>query len=194
MTHGGNDLGVPQQREGTAPIDRRLRDFTVGGYEKGRNVLWQAAWFATMNLVFMKWWLPPKLRPWILRAFGAKIGKRVLIRHRVRVQWPWKLEIGDDCWIGEGAWLMNLEPITIEHDVCISQEALLCTGSHNRWKATFDFDNGPIHVQRGAWIAARAVVLRGAHIGAMHAVPSGVVQQRQGVSHHSEVIKSDSRR
>lgn len=142
-------------------VERRLRDFTGAGYDKGRGALWQAAWFAVMNLVFMKWWLPPRLRPPILRAFGAQVGKRVFIRHRVRVLWPWKLSIGDDCWIGEGAWLLNLEPITIEHDACISQEALLCTGSHNHRDPAFEYDNAPIHVQAGAWIAARALVLRG---------------------------------
>ncbi|MBI5230792.1 MAG: putative colanic acid biosynthesis acetyltransferase [Coriobacteriales bacterium] len=141
-------------------MQRSLRSFTGAGYDKGRNKLWQAAWFAVMNLVFMKWWLPPRLRPPILRAFGAQIGDRVLIRHRVRVLWPWKLTIGDDCWIGEGAWLLNLEPITIEHDVCISQEALLCTGSHRRTDPAFDFDNGQIHVGAGSWVATRATVLR----------------------------------
>jgi len=110
-------------------MTRDLRSFTGEGYDKGRSVLWQAAWFAVLNLVFVKWWLPPRLRPPLLRLFGASVGERVLIRHRVRVLWPWKLTIGDDCWIGEGAWLLNLEPITLADDVCISQEALLCTGS-----------------------------------------------------------------
>ncbi len=154
---------------------RRLRSFTGAGYDKRRGVLWQVAWFATMNLVFVKWWLPPRLRPPILRAFGAQVGDRVLIRHRVRVQWPWRLSIGDDCWIGEGAWLLNLEPITIENDVCISQEAMLCTGSHQHRDPAFEFDNGPIRVAAGAWVAARATVLRGTTVGPGEVVGAGVV-------------------
>ena len=51
--------------------------------------------------------------------------------------------------VGEGAWLLNLEPITIGHDVCISQEALLCTGSHDRHDPAFGYDNGPIVVEDG---------------------------------------------
>ena len=85
------------------------------------------------------------------------------IRHRVRVQWPWKLSIGDDCWIGEGVWLLNLEPITVEHDVCLSQEAFICTGCHRHRDPAFEFDNGPIAIGAGAWVAARATVLRGLH-------------------------------
>jgi putative colanic acid biosynthesis acetyltransferase WcaF len=166
-------LGASKRHE-----QRSLRSFTGAGYDKGRNVLWQAAWFATLNLVFMKWWLPTRLRPPILRAFGARVGERVLIRHRVRVLWPWKLAVGDDCWMGEGAWLLNLERITIEHDVCISQEAFLCTGSHRHEDPAFEFDNGPIHVGRGAWVAARATVLRGAQVPEGAVVPAGSVFAR----------------
>ena len=56
--------------------------------------------------------------------------------------------------------------MTIGDDVCISQEVLLCTGSHDRRSPTFEFDNAPIRVADGAWIAARATVLRGTSIGA----------------------------
>jgi putative colanic acid biosynthesis acetyltransferase WcaF len=147
-------------------VRRHLAGFTGAGYDKGRNKLWQAAWFATSNLVFQKWWLPVRFRPALLRLFGAQIGRNVFIRHRVRVHWPWKLTVGNDCWIGEDAWLLNLEPITIGDDVCISQAAFLCTGSH-RWDSpTFEYDNGPIVIDDGAWIAARATVLRGVKVGA----------------------------
>jgi putative colanic acid biosynthesis acetyltransferase WcaF len=164
---------------GRTVVARRLADFTRAGYDKGRGKLWQAAWFAVMNLVFMAWWCPVRLRPVILRAFGATIGRQVFIRHRVRVLWPWKLTIGDNCWIGEGVWLLNLEPITIDHDVCISQEALLCTGSHAHRDPAFEYDNGPIHVGAGAWIATRATVLRRAVVVAGEVVPAGSVRSAQ---------------
>lgn len=144
---------------------RSLARFTGANYDKGRPVAVQAAWFAVMNLVFTQWWCPSAWRPRILRAFGATIGERVFIRHRVRVLWPWKLTIGDDSWIGEDVWLLNLEPIRIGHDVCLSQGAQLITGSHDRRSATFEFDNGSIFVDDGAWVAVRATVLRGVTIG-----------------------------
>jgi len=148
-----------------APGLRRLGGFTGAGYDKGRPVLVQALWFAVLNLIFVKWWLPPRFRPTILRLFGANVGQGVLIRHRVRVQWPWKLTIGDHVWIGEEAWLLNLEPIEIGSDTCVSQAVFLCAGSHDRRSPTFEFDNGPIRLGRGVWVAARAVVLRGVSVG-----------------------------
>lgn len=157
---------------------RSLRGFTGAGYDKGRGLALQALWFAALNLLFVKWWFPPRLRPALLRAFGARIGRRVLIRHRVRIQWPWKLEVGDDVWIGEDAWLVNLEPISIGSDVCVSQGALLCTGSHRRRSATFEFDNGPIRLEPGCWVAARAVVLRGVTVGPGAVVGANAVAHR----------------
>jgi putative colanic acid biosynthesis acetyltransferase WcaF len=73
--------------------------------------------------------------------------------------------VGDDVWIGVDAWLLNLEPITIESNVCVSQAAMLCTGSHHAQDPAFEFDNAPIHVSKGAWIAARATILRGVTVG-----------------------------
>jgi putative colanic acid biosynthesis acetyltransferase WcaF len=152
---------------------RNLAAFTTAGYDRGRTLSWQVAWVVTSRLVFQAWWLPARMRPKILRKFGATIGEGVLIRERVRVHWPWKLTIGDHSWIGEGAWLLNLEPITIGHDVCVSQEALLCTGSHDRHDPAFGYDNGPIVIEAGAWVAARAIVLRGVVVGAGAVIPAG---------------------
>lgn len=155
--------------------ERNLAKFTGRGYDIGRGMPWRVAWFATQHVVFKSWWCPLRVRPAILRAFGAEIGRGVRIRTGVRVHWPWKLSVGDHTWIGEGAWLLNLEPITLGSNVCISQEALLCAGSHDRRSDTFEFDNGPISVADGAWVAARAVVLRGVSLGEMAVVGAGAV-------------------
>ena len=144
---------------------RQLAGFTGAGYDKGRNVVWQIAWMVASGALTTRWWCPLRLRLAILRAFGAQIGTGVLIRHNVRIHWPWKLAVGDNSWIGEDVWILNLEPVTIGSDVCISQAVLLCTGSHDRRSPTFEFDNAPIVVEDGAWIAARATVLRGVRIG-----------------------------
>jgi putative colanic acid biosynthesis acetyltransferase WcaF len=145
--------------------ERQLAKFTGLGYDKGRPLLTQATWIVASALLVERIWCPPKLRVAVLRCFGAQIGQRVLIRHGVRIHWPWKLSVGDDVWIGVDAWLLNLEPITIESNVCVSQAAMLCTGSHQAEDPAFEFDNAPIHVGKGAWIAARATVLRGVTVG-----------------------------
>ena len=145
---------------------RSLAGFTGAGYDKGRNVFVQIGWYLASSVVVTHWWCPAAVRVATLRFFGAQIGPGTLIRHRVRIHWPWKLSIGANCWVGEGTWILNLEPVTIGDNVCLSQDVLLCTGSHDRRSPTFEFDNAPIHVGDGAWVAARATVLRGVKIGA----------------------------
>ena len=144
---------------------RQLAGFTGAGYDKGRGVPWQAAWQVASAALVMPWFVPVRVRIAVLRAFGARIGEGVNLRAGVRVHWPWKLEIGDHSWIGERVWILNLEPVSIGSDVCVSQDVLLCTGSHDRRSATFEFDNAPITIGDGAWVAARATVLRGVRIG-----------------------------
>lgn len=134
-------------------------------YDKGRGFGTQMLWVALSTLIFTQVWCPNRLRCAMLRWFGAQIGEGVLIRHRVTVQWPWKLSIGDNSWIGAGSELYNLEQIVIGSDVCISQRVFLCTGSHDRRSETFEFDNGPITIGDGAWVCARSTVLRGVTIG-----------------------------
>ena len=144
---------------------RRLATFTGVGYDKGRGTLVCAAWALVVEPLQRSVLCPPSVRTHILRAFGASLGTGALIRHGVRIHWPWKLTVGEDSWIGVGAWLLNLEPIDIGSDVCISQEAMLCTGSHRADDPAFEFDNAPIRIADGAWIALRATVLRGVTVG-----------------------------
>lgn len=145
---------------------RQLSTFKPTGYDKGRNVLWQVAWLAVSGTIFRSWMCPSKFRVLILRGFGARISSGVLIRHRVRIHWPWKLSIGQNAWIGEGVWILNLEEVSIGSDVCVSQEVFICSGSHKASSSAFEFDNAPIRVEDGVWLCAQSAVLRGVTVGA----------------------------
>ena len=136
------------------------------GYDKGRGFAHQVLWQLVSGLVFVRWWCPPGVRVRILRWFGAEIGEGVYIKPRVRIHWPWRLKVGDHSWIGEDAWILNLVDITIGSQVVISQSALLCSGSHDMNSPSFELDNAPIVIESGAWVAARATVLRGVTVGA----------------------------
>lgn len=142
-----------------------LSAFQGHGYDKGRGRGWQIAWLATQSAVLQHWWCPAKVRTAALRAFGAQVGDGVLVRHRVRIHWPWKLTLGDNVWVGEGAWILNLEPVKIGANSCISQDVFICTGSHDFSSDSFEFDNAPITIGQRCWVAAKAIVLRGVNIG-----------------------------
>jgi len=135
----------------------------------------QALWFLTSKLTFERFWFPPYFRPHLLKIFGGKVGRRVLIRHDVRIMWPWKFSAGDDCWIGEGARIINLETVSLGDDVCLSQEVMVCTGSHDYRKSSFDYRNAAIKIGDGVWVAARATLLPGVTVGECSVVAAGEI-------------------
>ena len=58
----------------------------------------------------------------LLKLFGAKVGRRVIIKPGVNIKHPWFLTLGDDTWIGERAWIDNtFAPMTLGSHVCVSQ-------------------------------------------------------------------------
>jgi putative colanic acid biosynthesis acetyltransferase WcaF len=141
-----------------------LDGFTGRGYSRGRGVPLQILWLMSRGLL-MKWWCPNAVRIGVLRLFGARIAAGVIVRHQVKIHWPWKLEVGRNSWIGEEVWILNLEEVQIGSNTCISQGAFLCTGSHDRHSPTFEFDNSPVVIGDSVWVAARTTVLPGVRIG-----------------------------
>ena len=97
----------------------------------------------------------------MLKLFGAKIGKGVVIKPSVNIKYPWKLSIGDHTWIGENVWIDNLGEVKIGANACISQGAMLLCGNHNYKKVAFDLIVGNIELEDGVWIGAHSVVCPG---------------------------------
>ncbi len=105
------------------------------------------------------------LRVALLRMFGARIGKHVLICGGVRVHVPWNLELGDFVAIGDKVEIYNLAPVRVAAHSVISQHAYLCSASHDYTRTDFPLYAEPITVGGQAWIAAGAFVAPGVTIG-----------------------------
>lgn len=108
---------------------------------------------------------PSRFKVWILRKFGAQVGRGVVLKPRINVHFPWKLDVGDDVWIGEEVCILNFEKIAIGNNVCISQRVFLCAGNHDFKDPTMPYRNGPITLQDGCWIGACSFVSPGTSIG-----------------------------
>ncbi len=135
-------------------------------------------WFPIQHLIFKSAFLPSVMRPPLLRLFGASIGRGVFIRRGVKVHFPWTLEIGDDCWIGEEVWFINHEKIKIGSNVCISQRSIICSGGHDYRSASLEYAHKPIEIKDGAWICLDAKVLPGVKIGECSVVSAGEVVRK----------------
>jgi len=133
---------------------------------RGRNAIVVQIWWLVQALLFST--SPQFLYGWrrfLLRLFGAKIGKRVLVRPSVKVTFPWKLVIGDNSWIGDGVALYNLDYIIIGHNTVISQKSYLCTGSHDIKSTDFAILRKPINIGDRVWIASDVFVSMGCTFG-----------------------------
>jgi len=139
-----------------------LSVYTTGDFNTGAGAVKRLLWYI-INVIFFINPLNPvnSLKIAFLRAFGAKIGKGVVVKPSVNIKYPWKLSVGDYTWIGENAWIDNLAEVTIGKNCCISQGAMLLCGNHNFKKSTFDLITLPIILEDGAWVGAHSVVCPG---------------------------------
>jgi putative colanic acid biosynthesis acetyltransferase WcaF len=125
----------------------------------------QLWWMAQASLVHLSPQVFYGWRRFVLRCFGAQIGRGVLLRPSVTVTYPWKVKIGDWSWVGDDVTLYSLGEITIGENTVISQGSYLCAGSHDSTRSTFDLCAMPIFVEPEVWVAARVFVGPGVHIG-----------------------------
>lgn len=154
----------------------RLRDYTTEGFDRGQPIWFEALWFLAKCIFFLNpipW--PSRLRVALLRAFGAKIGQGVVVRSQVNISFPWRLTVGDDVWIGEEILILSLAQVTLESNVCLSQRAFLCTGSHRFRGPNFNLVTKPITVRSRSWVAAQAFIGPGVEIGEGSLVSAGSI-------------------
>ena len=132
---------------------------------RGRGVLIVQLWWFVQSTLFA---LSPQIcyrwRVYLLRLFGAKIGKKVIIRPNVKITYPWKLSVGDFSWIGDNVELYTLGEIRIGSNSIISQRSYLCTGSHDYNSTSFDIFAKPIIIGDSCWIATDVFIAPGVQI------------------------------
>jgi putative colanic acid biosynthesis acetyltransferase WcaF len=149
------------------------------GFSRGRSSLVTAVWYLLKCAFLLSAWpWPVGLKVALLRAFGAKIGTGVVIKPRVNVHFPWKLEVGDHAWIGEEVFILNFELVRIEANACVSQRAFLCTGNHDYRDPGFSYRNAPITIGEGAWVGASVFVGPGVAVGEESVLAAGSVVTR----------------
>lgn len=155
----------------------RLNEFdpTIG-LDRGAGKLKEISWYLVKMIFFLTAFpFPGYVKIFLLRGFGAKVGENVIIKPRVNIHFPWKLEIGNNAWIGEEVFILNFEKLIIGNNVCISQRAFLCGGNHDFRNPSMPFRNGPITLQDGCWIGANCFIGPNVTVGVDSVVTVGSV-------------------
>lgn len=153
---------------------------------RGRSALMVQLWWLVQASFFR--WSPQfayRFRNWLLRCFGARVGKNVLIRPTATITYPWKVRIGNYAWIGDHAVLYSLGEIEIGAHAVVSQSSYLCAGDHDYTQSDFPIRGRKITIGEQAWLAADVFVAPGVTIGdgavigarssVFHDMPAGMV-------------------
>ena len=141
---------------------QQLNHYNKHHFNPGKPIWVVLIWIIVSSLIFeSNYWVVTRIKPFILRLFGASIGHKVIIKPNVKIKFPWRLTIGDYSWIGERVWIDNLASVTIGSHVCISQNTQLVTGNHAFNKRSFDLAVKPIVIEDEVWIGAAALIAPG---------------------------------
>ena len=145
---------------------QKLDEFCLKSGQRGKpSIVVQLWWLIQSTLFrcspqFMYGW-----RRFLLRCFGAKIGKNVIIRQTASITFPWKLVVGDHAWIGDDVVLYNWSTIVVESNAVVSQRSYLCTATHDYLDLSFPLTSKPIVIKEQCWIATDVFIAPGVTVG-----------------------------
>lgn len=143
---------------------------------RGRSRLFEALWWlAKISIIQTSVPWPSIIRKRVLCLFGAKIGRNFYIRPGVNIHFPWKLEIGDNVWIGEKCTILNLEPVRIQSNTALAHEVYVSTGGHDISSPTFAYKNKEVLIEAGVWLGTRSYINAGVTVHSGAAVAAGAV-------------------
>lgn len=131
--------------------------------EKFKRLSWNVFcffFFRPFGLPFFKVW-----RNFILKIWGARIGKGSVIHSSSKIWAPWNLELGQRTCIGPNTIIYNPGKIILGNKVTISQYSYLCTATHDYESKLHTLYWRPIIVNDYAWVAADAFIGPGVTIG-----------------------------
>jgi putative colanic acid biosynthesis acetyltransferase WcaF len=146
------------------------------GYRHARSAPVRIVWALVEALVLINPVVTSyPLKRAVLRLFGARVGRNVIVKPGVRVKCPWHLTIGDNAWLGERCWIDNFVEVRIGANACISQGAYICTGNHDWSDPGMGRIVEPVAVEDGAWVGAFARIAPGVVVGREAIVTLGSV-------------------
>lgn len=156
-----------------------LSQFDNSDYKHNASGLKRLLWYFTNALFFINPLFPFRApKPLLLRMFGATVGKGVVVHPGVNIKFPWKLKIGDHVWIGQRAWLDNIDQLTIGNNVNISQGALIILGDHDYKNVSHPTIHKPVVLEDGCWIGTRAIITLGVTVGTHAMLTAGSVASK----------------
>ena len=143
-----------------------LRNKATRGFNSKREEFRFRLWKYVGNILFGCILDPFNfMRIWLLRVFGAKIGKNCYVSRKVGIVLPWLLEVGNDSGIDEYAYING--KVTIGDNVSIASFVKVVSAGHDIRSRYFDWNVSHRIIEDGVFIGANAFVLGGGRSAAL---------------------------
>lgn len=104
-------------------------------------------------------------RRFLLRLFGAKVGKGAHPYPSAKIWAPWNLEMGDHSCLASDVDCYSVDKIVLGAHATVSQYSYLCAAGHDYRDSSMPLTTGPIIIGERAWIAADVFVGPGVTVG-----------------------------
>lgn len=130
---------------------------------KIRRLVWQIVYtflFRPTPRFAMERW-----RQFLLRSFGAEIGKGSRVAPSCFIWAPWNLKMGIYACLADGVDCYTQAEIVMGDYSTISQRAFLCTASHSIRTLQRPLFARPIRIEAHSWVCAEAFVGPGVTVG-----------------------------
>lgn len=125
------------------------------------RMIWGIAW------LFLASWTPPQLHRWrvfLLNIFGANVHPTAHVYSSVKIWYPSNLTMAEFSCLAPRVNCYNMSTISIGKGAIVSQDTVLCGGTHDINNPLFQLITKPIYIGEGAWIAANCFVGPGVKI------------------------------
>ena len=127
------------------------------------RLVWSITWAVGAS------WLPRSVgrrwKNWLLRLFGAKLHPTAHVYSTARVYCPANLTMEENTCLASGVNCYNAAPVVIKANTTVSQEAWLCTASHDITDPRHALIMAPIVLEDQCWVGARAFIGMGVTVG-----------------------------
>ena len=132
-----------------------------------KNKVGRATW-NIICLFFFRPIFPKQLNFWrifLLKLFGAKIGKNCYVAASVNIWAPWNLKMTDHSLMADHVRCYNPALVVLGTQTIVSQYSTLCTASHNISLSCHPLVTAPIIIHDQVWVATDAFIGPGVTIG-----------------------------
>lgn len=144
----------------------------ISNINKVLRFLWGVVWATSFCPT------PRQLHGWrifLLRIFGAKIGRGCTVYPSCKIWAPWNLEMNDYACLSFEVDCYCVDRVTIGRHATVSQGAFLCTASHDISDPGMRLLTAPIVIGDNAWVTARAIICPGVTLGEGAVIGAGAV-------------------